>query len=368
MINAYVDDVTNWYENYNGPKFHGVLTDPPYHLGASGFMGNDWDRGDLAFQASLWEGIRKHLYPGAFMLVFAGAYNVHRVTTAIEAAGFIIYPQMVWIHAQGMGLGRKFKNAEYKNYRYGRQSLKPSNEPIVCAMNPLYGTHEATFSEFGTGAFDVGASMVGSEPRKNQPAGNKPGGVAYNLSVSGMPQDRDPTEANGRYPANVIMSHDAAVKVGEYCGSNIGEFYYPTEEPVEIVASQITGAPSVFYAAKPRRKERDAGLEDMPTVNTGVYEGRANGDFGKVPMGKNPHATVKPISLTRHLAGLIKPPAKFVDASLLVTFSGVGSEVIGAAMAGWNNISAVEMREDYMDIAMRRARFHVKGTEINECR
>jgi hypothetical protein len=33
-------DLVEWLENYDGPKFHAVLSDPPYGLA---FMGKKWD-------------------------------------------------------------------------------------------------------------------------------------------------------------------------------------------------------------------------------------------------------------------------------------------------------------------------------------
>lgn len=67
--------------------------------------------------------------------------------------------------------------------------------------------------------------------------------------------------------------------------------------------------------------------------------------------GKNFHSTVKPLSLTKYLATLIKPPT---GGRLLVPFSGSGSEMIGALQAGWKYVEGVELTEEYIPIAEAR--------------
>ena len=114
VINA---DVVAWAEAYQGPKFHAMLTDTPYHLtsiterfgkngsapaqygkdGAfqrvsKGFMQNDWDGGDVAFQVRTWRAFYNIMHSGAFNFAFAGSRGWHRMAVAIEDAGFLIHP------------------------------------------------------------------------------------------------------------------------------------------------------------------------------------------------------------------------------------------------------------------------------------
>jgi len=78
-----------------------------------------------------------------------------------------------------------------------------------------------------------------------------------------------------------------------------------------------------FYCAKASKKEK--------------------GDY-------NTHPTVKPLALNEYLARLILPPT--LDIRILIPFS--GSEIIGAAQAGWDTIVAVEREKKYNIIAKRR--------------
>lgn len=91
-----------------------------------------------------------------------------------------------------------------------------------------------------------------------------------------------------------------------------------------------------FYCAKASKRERDAGCE-----------------------GSNGHPTLKPIALTEYLARLILPPKEYSPRRILVPFSGSGSEMIGAHRAGWEEITGVEMTEEYCQIAEARLKHWV---------
>src|SRR5690348_8617189 len=91
-----------------------VVCDPPYHLVpnakrwapgqmesrdvedgryrrlSGGFMGQQWDGGDIAFRPETWATVATIMRPGAFLIAFGGTRTHHRVWTAIEDAGFVI--------------------------------------------------------------------------------------------------------------------------------------------------------------------------------------------------------------------------------------------------------------------------------------
>jgi site-specific DNA-methyltransferase (adenine-specific) len=69
---------------------------------------------------------------------------------------------------------------------------------------------------------------------------------------------------------------------------------------------------------------------------------------------RNPHPTVKPIALVRHLATLLLPPSEYAPRRLLVPFAGVASEMIGAVLAGWDYVLGIEMGAAYCDIGTAR--------------
>jgi hypothetical protein len=69
----------------------------------------------------------------------------------------------------------------------------------------------------------------------------------------------------------------------------------------------------------------------------------------------NPHPTIKSLELTRYLAKLLLQPGP--DARILVPFSGSGSEAIGAMLAGWPEVVAIEGSEQWVEVVRRRAAF-----------
>lgn len=96
-------DVMVWAEEYDGPKFHAALLDPPYHL-AGGFMGKHWDRdgpGAISFRPETWAALSQHLLPGAWLMAFGSTRGWHRLACAIEDSGMIIQPS---IFVEGVGV------------------------------------------------------------------------------------------------------------------------------------------------------------------------------------------------------------------------------------------------------------------------
>src|SRR3546814_7572743 len=97
-----------------GVRVDSVVTDPPYHLttagrfgaeGAApagygtdglyqrasrGFMGKEWDGGDVAFRVETWRAAYDLLKPGGHLIAFSGSRTYHRMVCAIEDAGFEI--------------------------------------------------------------------------------------------------------------------------------------------------------------------------------------------------------------------------------------------------------------------------------------
>lgn len=106
-----------------------VVTDPPYDLlqasrggsgrsnnpdtpggrhgaKAGGFMGLSWDATGIAFRPETWAEVLRVAKPGAFLLAFGGTRTVHRMTTAIEDAGWEIRDLCVWGYNSGFPKSR----------------------------------------------------------------------------------------------------------------------------------------------------------------------------------------------------------------------------------------------------------------------
>lgn len=73
-----------------------VVTDPPYGYS---FMEKDWDH-DVP-GPEYWRAIARVCKPGALMLAFGGTRTYHRLTCAIEDAGWEIRDCLMWLYGQG---------------------------------------------------------------------------------------------------------------------------------------------------------------------------------------------------------------------------------------------------------------------------
>src|SRR5664280_3392932 len=74
-----------------------IITDPPYGLD---FMGKSWDHGVPGVE--FWQAALRVAKPGALLLAFGGTRTYHRLTCAIEDAGWEIRDALMWLYGQGM--------------------------------------------------------------------------------------------------------------------------------------------------------------------------------------------------------------------------------------------------------------------------
>lgn len=395
----YNEDAIGWAKNYQKGKFHALLCDAPYHLTSivkrfgktkendntqtsekvrnrsdgysrligTGFMGNTWDGGDLAFRPETWEAFGQVLYPGAFGMAFSASRNWHRMAVAIEDAGFILHPTIfLWAYGQGFpkatNIDKKIKDGVFEGHRYGLQALKPAVEPILVFQKPYEGKPLDNIVETGSGALNInGGRIPVSEPVtiNRFTDGAKPWGDAKGEEFDTV------LSSQGRWPSNLILEQNAAQSLDVQTGiltsgvpagvrhakNNIyGE--YGTGLPVTgigdsggasrffyRVQEQIDENDPVYYCAKVSPKERNAGLET-----------------------RNVHPTLKPIDLCKYLATLLLPPDKYAPRRIFIPFSGSGSEMIGAGLAGWEQICGVEFDTEngYVDIAKKRLEYWLK--------
>jgi DNA modification methylase len=83
-----------------------IVTDPPYELtngsaAGGGFMGKKWDATGIAHSVEMWSEALRVLKPGGHLLAFSGSRTYHRMTCAIEDAGFEIRDLIMWVNGSG---------------------------------------------------------------------------------------------------------------------------------------------------------------------------------------------------------------------------------------------------------------------------
>lgn len=348
------------------------VTDPPYHLtsivkrfgadnaapckagktgayarASKGFMGQQWDGGDVAFQPETWAGVFRVLKPGAHLIAFSGTRTYHRMVCAIEDAGFEIRDQLAWVYGSGFpkshdvskGIDRAAGAVRASANGFGGSSgiyspmsemcnvtdpatdeaaqwqgwgtaLKPAWEPIVLARKPLVGTVAANVLQHGTGAINIdGCRIEGAGNKTFERDAGERSREQYRMGTtigSAIPSDL------GRWPANIV--HDGSEEV-------------------------LAGFPD-SDAGQPRD---DRGQGGIWQAGNGVPCGPQHGDSGSAarffytakagPLDRlgSRHPTVKPVDLMRWLCRLVTPQGGMI----LDPFAGSGSTGIAALAEGF---------------------------------
>lgn len=370
-----------------------TVTDPPYHLTsivkrfgktavgdntktsersrkgsdgyarfATGFMGQTWDGGDIAFRPEMWGLVHDLMKPGAHLLSFSGCRTYHRMATAIEDAGFDIRDTVHWLFGSG------FPKSHNAGDGWGT-ALKPAHELICLARKALIGTVAENMKEHGTGAINIDGCRIpcaDGKPVFDRTTGA--GGTRSSYDMGGTRQTGE-TSYEGRWPANVIHDgSDAVVSAlpttgpggsltGREPSSPLGARNIYSDMPGRVAFDAYPDEGSVarfFYCAKTTREDRDDGVTgDEKPLNWSSGD-KSPGTFqseGTKKSAKNNHPTVKPTDLMRYLCRLVTPSG----GTILDPFMGSGSTGRAARLEGFKFIG-IEKDPDYFDIACQRIR------------
>ena len=308
----------------DGVQVDSIVTDPPYHLqsivdrfgkegsapakhgtdgafarASKGFMGQEWDGGDIAFRKETWELALKLLKPGGHLLAFSASRNYHRMAVAIEDAGFEIRDQLMWLYGSG------FPKSHNLGDGWGT-ALKPAHEPIVMARKFIEGTNKNNREKYGTGGINIDGCRVelseDDDPRLGGKGTWKTDKMANNVYGDYEGKEAGSSEL-GRFPANVM--HDGSEEVVSGFPST----------------GQGSGKP-FFYCPKVSKSERG---ED------------------------NTHPTVKPQELMKYLCRLVTSKG----GTVLDPFMGSGSTGMACKDEGFEFIG-IEKEKEYFEIAEKR--------------
>jgi site-specific DNA-methyltransferase (adenine-specific) len=359
------------------------VTDPPYELTSArpggrspategkvmkGFMGMKWDGTGVAYDVTMWKEVLRVLKPGAHLLAFGGTRTYHRLTCAIEDAGFEIRDQMQWLYGSGFPKSHNLHD-EWEGWG---TALKPANEPICLARKPLSeDTVAANVLRWGVGALNIDACRVpGGEggSRDGEESADRSYEAEGSTNFAAKPGPRG-GDAKGRWPANVV--HDGSQDVlsafpdapgqcgkartdGAMRGNTVfGEMRQKTKHP-EPRTDDSKSAARFFYCAKASRSERDDGLEDFEGKKRDPVrkEGNPGGDnpYNRgVNIVKNFHPTVKPLALIRYLVTLVTP----LGGSVLDPFLGSGTTALVARDLDLGFVG-IEKEAEYLEIIKAR--------------
>lgn len=368
-----------------------IVTDPPYGIS---FMSKGFDTfkkegmsDNQAFQADmtpLFKEMLRIAKPGAHILAFGGTRTYHRLTCAIEDAGWEIRDCLGWLYSSGFpksmdiskaidkkqgakraergGVGDHEGTVDFgmknrcpkcgkpyfsanpctcpredlipitedaKKWHGWGTCLKPAFEPIVLARKPVEGTVVDNVLKWGCGGLNIDDCRVPSdEPVKIHSPKKE------TLYDSGHKDMGTWIENRGRFPANLI--HDGSdevlgvfpdnVKGGTWNQTKGARHFENNGEPTDYVTGgsdqSIGSAARFFYCPKASKKEK-----------------------GK----DNSHPTVKPIELMKYLVKLVTPKGALV----LDPFMGSGTTGVAALQVGCRFLG-IEKEKEYFDIAERR--------------
>jgi site-specific DNA-methyltransferase (adenine-specific) len=420
------EDINKWSEDYDGELFHAMFCDAPYHLTtitkrfgkegsapakfgtdgafgrvAKGFMGQEWDGGDVAFRPETWAGMKKHLYPGAFGMTFGGSRTAHRIACAIEDVGFIIHPQINWVYGSGFPKATRVKgHEEFDGHRYGLQALKPASEPIIVFQKPYdseVGNSVANITSTGAGALNIDGGRIPLEQGESYNInrfddGMKPfGNGAGHKYTSEKVKERD-SDFNagfwksdggtgkrwngsgtdnplGRWPSNFIIDDTVSNSLDAQSGNLKSGTLLKKHNMHESENVAMSGKNYERHSNKDYLGDSGGASRFFFNVQTNfdeadpfVYEKKVSQKERNAGMGdeKNTHPTLKSVSLTKYLSTLLLPPIEYAPRRLLVPFSGVSSEMIGALLSGWEYVEGVELTPEYIPIAHKRLEHWIK--------
>jgi len=426
-----------------------IITDPPYGLG---FMGKEWDTFDAkhlehkrktskrkktarpnydpnvlsnemsdAWNAGRYDFSRNVEFqrwftswakralriakPGAMMFVFGGTRTFHRLTCAIEDAGWEIRDCMMWLYGSGFpksldiskaidkakgaerevvgsysvpnikgdayGTMNEKQGGSYKNITqnittpatdlakqwggYGT-ALKPAWEPIIVAMKPLDGTFAHNAEKWGVGGLWIDGGRIGhNEPVKTTTRTAKRTGTALHLNTGKSESWQEGTMASaspqGRWPANVILDEEAGVMLDGQSGSKIR------------MSSCLGIKKSTQYSFNVGKTKDQKGQ----TISANEYGG-ASRFFYTAKASKserdkeNKHPTVKPLSVMEYLCKLARTPTGGI---VLDPFGGSGTTALACKRTHRNYI-LIEKNPKYCEIARQRIKKMKTGISVTQ--
>jgi len=388
-----------------------IVSDPPYGLS---FMGKGWDHGVPGEE--FWREALRVAKPGAYLLAFGGTRTFHRLTVAIEDAGWEIRDCIMWVYGSGfpkshnvaLGIDKhlggenrgkaipvasrfqasdeeeankltsnpveayRAKSEDARNWEGFGTALKPAWEPVIVARKPLSGTVAENVLRYGVGGLNIDACRVATGDSFGGGAKGSSGFVG-GYDTSGW----TPGSPKGRWPANLI--HDGSEEVVGLFPAEAGSYSTtPGSGKIGVTGfSKGTGRSSggvtthdnsrgsaarFFYCSKANGSDRNDGCESLPPRR---HSDRPADDL---PGGDNPrnrtnnersnfHPCVKPTDLMRYLCRLVTPPGGLV----LDPFMGSGSTGKAAVLEGFNFVGC-ELDPDYLEIARARIA-HAGGEE-----
>ena len=309
-----------------------------YARASAGFMGQQWDTGETAFDPGFWAEVLRVLKPGAHIVAFGGTRTYHRLVCAIEDAGFEIRDQLAWMF--GTGFPKSHNQGEGRG-----TALKPAFEPIVLARKPLDGTVAQNLRRGGVGALHIDGCRVDPGPDGPRRGRGRDGEASSDrtytdrgvVRCSAKPGPRG-GDARGRWPANVV--HDGSDEV-------ISAFPLSAGQQGPVTGNERDRVTKTVYGAFSGDRLPSAPRGDTGSAARFFYSAKASA----AERAGSKHPTVKPVALMRWLCRMIGHPG----ALILDPFAGSGTTGVAAQLEGMRAL-LIERERRFCDDIARRVR------------
>ena len=298
-----------------------IIQDPPYEIG---FMGKGWDNTGVAYDPKTWRAAHRVLKKGGYMVTFSATRTHHRMMDAMQRAGFEVLGVVAWCYGTGF----------------------PKSQNI---------------SKFIDKAAGAEREIIGVEDRRNAFDGGKRKSMGHSNEYGSITNKGE-----------VSTTAPATAEAQQWDGWGSG--LKPAWEPIIIARKKGGEEPprqysSFHYIAKPSKKERNEGCEDLPeklyapsnqakaelkrgNTDYNAWEGKDHSkrnNYNHIGVSKNNHPTVKPVALMEALV------AEFSDEGDIVLDSFAGSGTTGIAAIRLNReFIGCEMTEEYIPLMQTR--------------
>lgn len=433
-VDLWCDDCLKALAGLPDNSIDSCATDPPYHLtsivkrfgganaapakagktgaykrASAGFMGKQWDGGDIAFRPEVWAQVLRVLKPGGHLLAFGGTRTYHRMACAIEDAGFEIRDMQAWLYGSGFpkshsvsksidreaGVKRTvipkgkpvkriipgadqnkigWEKTNGREYQPGESlpataealqwdgwgtALKPALEPICLARKPLSeDTVAANVLKWGTGALNIDVCRIAISG-ENPSIARRQGAINH---LSDRPARE--TEADGKLASLQSPEAYRAVRGGDALGrwpanvlhdgspEVIGAFPAEAGAFAPVHGTEPSNSTVNVYGARDRTASVHHG--DSGSAARFYYSSKADADDR---LGSK-HPTVKPVDLMQWLVRLITPPG----GTVLDPFAGTGTTGEAAWREGFKAV-LIERETEYQEDIRRRMALALSGPD-----
>lgn len=311
-------DCRKLFKDIETDSIGSIISDPPYELG---FMGNGWDASGIAYDLEVWKEAYRVLKPGHYLAAFSGSRTVHRMTCAIEDAGFQLVGQMYWTYGTGFPKSLNISKAIDKHLGYKGVVIGTDRAGTTGLMRSLRGDE------------DVRKAFL----------------------------EKKAETGSGSHTFDIIGPESDEAKHWQGWGTQLKPAYEPVViafKPAEGVKPRYFNAPRFNYINKASSSERDLGMKEARSKTPATF-----GESDQPTKRKNIHVTVKPVDVMRWLVDLLHPPGEVC----LDPFMGSGSTGLGVLIEHpESRFLGFDLTPAYVDVAKQRIdawRLHFEAKE-----